>query len=110
MRTAQVVDIDNFKLHENLLSGATDDNIDLSFPNIEEAKNIFEYGRCLFIQSHGAQQSCNPVDSLAAFEAHINRCTNLLSKFSLELQRFLELKGPFLTQKEDIAISVLRLH
>lgn len=105
-----MVDSDKFKLHEKLLSGATDDNILLSFSNIEEAKNIFEYGRCLFINSHGVQLPCDPVSSFAAFEAHIDRCTTLLSEFSLALQKLSESKGPFLTQKEDIAISVLQLH
>jgi hypothetical protein len=50
------------------------------------------------------------VSSLAAFEAHINHYVTLLSKFSLALQKFLESKRPFLTQKEGIAISVLQLH
>jgi len=92
------------------LSGATNEDIPLSFSTLEEAKNIFEYGRCLFINSHGAKLSGDPVNSLAAFEAHLNRCATLLSKFSLALHKFLESKGPFLTQKEDIAISVLQLH
>jgi hypothetical protein len=92
------------------LSGATYEDIPLSFSSIEEAKNIFEYGRCLFVNSHGAQLSCDSVNSLTAFEAYINRVATLLSKFSLALQKFLESKGPFLTQKEDIAISVLQLH
>lgn len=105
-----MVDGDKFKLHEKAFSGATYDDIPLSFSNIEEAKNVFEYGRSLFVSSHTAQLSCDPVNSRAAFEAHINRCATLLSKFSLALQRLLESKRPFLTQKEDIAISVLQLH
>lgn len=92
------------------MSGATHDDIPFSFSNIEEAKNIFEYGRCLFINSHGTRLSCDHVNSLVAFEAHITRCATLISKFSLALKKFGESKGPFLTPKEDIAICVLQLH
>jgi hypothetical protein len=110
-----VVDSDKFKLQEKLLSGPTFEDIPLSFSSIEEAKNFFEYGRCLFMNSHGGHLSYDPVpvNSLAAFEgseAHINHAATLLSKFSLALQKFSESKGGFLTQKEDIAISVLKLH
>ncbi|KAH8653927.1 hypothetical protein BGZ60DRAFT_533025 [Tricladium varicosporioides] len=109
-QTTLVVDRDKFKLHEKAFSGVTYDDVSLSFSTIEEAKNIFEYGRSLFINNHAIQLSCDPVNPHVTFEAHINRCATLLSKFLLALQNFAELKRPFLTQKEDIAISVLRLH
>lgn len=108
-----MVDSDKLKLQEKLLSGATYEEIPFSFSSIEEAKNIFEYGRCLFMNGHDAQLPSGPVNSLAALaalDAHIDRVATLLSKFSLALQKFSESKGPFLTQKEDIAISVLQLH
>jgi hypothetical protein len=98
------------KIYENSVSETTYDDIPLSFSSIEEAKNVFEYGRCLFTSSRAARLSCDSVHSPAAVEAHIGHFAPLLSRFWLALQAFVESKGPSLTPKEDIAIAVLQLH
>lgn len=105
-----MVDSTKAELLDTLLSGTTSDESLLSFSNIEEAKNLFECGRSLFIKSHSTDLFTDSEGSLAAFEAHTSHCSTLLLKFSTALQRLSESKGPFLTKKEDIAISVLQLH
>ena len=96
--------------YQSYFSGIANDDIPFSFSSIEEAKNIFEYGCCLFTSSHTAQLSCDPVHIPAAVEAQIGHFGTLLSKFLIALQTFEESKGPFLTPKEGVAIAVLRLH
>jgi hypothetical protein len=101
---------DKFKVYEMSLSEITDDDNPLSFSSIEEAKNFYEYGICLYTRSHIAQLSCDQKNSHAAIEAHIALCASVLSKFSLALQKLTESRGPSFTPTESIAISVLRLH
>ncbi|KAI0133948.1 hypothetical protein BJ170DRAFT_575586 [Xylariales sp. AK1849] len=99
-----------FKLHEHYLSWTTCDDVHFSFSSIVDAKNIFQYGYRLFGSSPTAQLSCDSVHFPAAIQTHIDYFASLLSKFSLALQKFIELKSPVLTPKEDIAIAVLQLH
>lgn len=88
----------------------TYDDIPLSFSSIEEAKNIFEYGHCLFTSSHAAQLSSDTLHFPAAGEALIGHFAKLFSKFSLALQAFVESKSPSFTPNEEIALAVLQLH
>ncbi|KAI1084144.1 hypothetical protein F5B20DRAFT_523817 [Whalleya microplaca] len=100
-----------FKLYESYFSAETYDNVAFSFASIEEAKNIFEYGYCLFKSRLTAQlSSCDPIHFPAAVEAHIGYWATLLSKFSLALQELVTSRGPSFTPKDDIAIAVLQLH
>jgi hypothetical protein len=99
-----------FKIYKSYFSGTTLDDIPFSFSSIEEAKNIFEYGRYIFTSSPAAESSCDPVHAAAAVEAQMGYFTTLLSKFSRALQAFIDSKSPSFTPKEDIAISVLQLH
>jgi hypothetical protein len=101
---------DKFKVYEMSLSEITDDDNPLSFSSIEEAKNFYEYGICLYTRSHIAQLSCDQENSHAAIEAHTALCASVLSKFSLALQKLTESRGPSFSPTESIAISVLRLH
>jgi hypothetical protein len=80
------------------------------FSSIEEAKNIFEYGRSLFFSIDVAQLLRDPTDLPAIIEAQISHVTTLLSKFSLALQTFIESQSASFTPKEEIAIAVLQLH
>lgn len=82
------------------------------FSNIEEAKNIFEYGRYLLASSHPARPSSDTGKEFSAhaLEDYISYCTKLLAKFSHSLQVFEETKGLLFTPREEIAIAVLRLH
>lgn len=99
-----------FKLYERFFSDATSDDVPLTFSSIEEAKNVFEYGRGLFVSSQAAQSSSDPVDSPAAAGPDTSLFATLMSKYSLALQAFVKLKSPYFTPKEDIAMAVLQLH
>lgn len=98
------------KVYDSFFSDSTNDDIPFSFSSIEEAKNTFEYGCCLFTSNKAAQLPCEPVDSPTNMEARIGHIATLMSKFSLALQTFIDSKSASLTPKEDIALSVLKLH
>ena len=99
-----------FKLYERFFSNPTFDDVPLTFNSIEEAKNIFEYGRGLFISSQAAQLPSNPANSPATAKPDTSLFATLMSKYSLALQAFVKSKSPFFTPEEDIAIAVLQLH
>lgn len=98
------------KIHEASIYDTMHNAIPASFSSIEEAKNIFEYGRCQFASAQAAVISCDPIQFLDAVEARTDQYAALLSKFSLALQALVDSKGSSLTPKEDIAIAVLKLH
>jgi len=110
MHLEQVIGSEDFKHHERPLLGTSSLDISSSFSSIEEAKNIFQYGYCLFISSQVKQQSVDQMPSVAATEARIAHFARLASNFSTALREFRDSKGPLITPKEDIAIAVLQLH
>ncbi|TVY94228.1 hypothetical protein LAWI1_G001971 [Lachnellula willkommii] len=98
------------KIHEASLYDIMHNAIPVSFSSIEDAKNVFEHGRCQFASTQAAVVSCDPIQFFDAVEARTDQNAALLSKFSLALQALVDSKGPSLTPKEDIAIAVLQLH
>jgi hypothetical protein len=101
---------DKFKVYEMSLSEITANDNPLSFSSIEEAKNAYEYGICLYTRSRPAQLSCDQERYHATIEAHISLCAAVLSNFYLALQKLTESRGASVTATESIAISVLQLH
>ncbi|RFU25203.1 hypothetical protein B7463_g11139, partial [Scytalidium lignicola] len=100
-----------FELRERLCSDTTSDDVPLTFDSVEDAKNIFEYYRALFISSQAApQSSSNSVDSPAVAKPDTRLFETLMSKYSLALQAYIESKSPYFTPMEDIAMAVLQLH
>lgn len=100
----------------NPLSGIIHDNVPIFFRSVEEAKNCFEYGCHLFQRSvaHASESSTDPADFPVDFESRIRQIIDnfeaLHSKYSHELQAFVEARGSSFTPKEDIAVAVLQLH
>lgn len=82
------------------------------FSNIEDAKNVFEYGRHLLASSRPADSTpaCDAVDSSHALQGYISYTATLLTKFSESLQVLEETRGSLPTPREEIASAVLRLH
>lgn len=104
--------------YDDPLPRTTDNNTPVLFRNVEEAKNIFEYGCYLFQRFcatlHGPQSPCDPVDLPVDPKTRINQVITyfeaLHSRFSHGLQAFIQSKGSSLTPKEIIATAVLQLH
>ncbi|KAF7904949.1 uncharacterized protein EAF01_005471 [Botrytis porri] len=98
------------------LSGIINDNVPIFFRNVEEAKNCFEYGCHLFQRSvtQASEPPADPVNFPIDFESRVRQIIDnfeaLHSKYSHELQAFIEAKGSSFTPKEDIAVAVLQLH
>lgn len=101
---------------DDTLFGTTNNSIPLSFRSVQEAKNVFEYGCYLFQRScaRAAQPQCDPMDLPIVLEARtyeaIDYFEALHSKYSQELQAFIESKGSSFTPKENVAVAVLQLH
>ncbi|KAF7858608.1 hypothetical protein EAF04_009208 [Stromatinia cepivora] len=101
---------------DGTLSGTTNNDTPVLFRNVEEAKNVFEYGCYLFQRScaRAAQPSCDPLNLPVDLETRIYQVIDyfeaLHSKYSHELQAFIESNGSSFTPKEDIAVAVLQLH
>ncbi|TVY85209.1 hypothetical protein LSUE1_G000764 [Lachnellula suecica] len=103
-----VIGGENLKRYEVLFFATAYDDLPLSFTSIQEAKNMFQYGRCLFNNS-AAQSSSNLVQDPPAVETLV-RFQTLTLKFSLALREFIKSNSLSFTPKEDIAVAVLQLH
>lgn len=99
-----------FKAYEHHFSRSMGSDAPFLFSDIEEAKNVFEYGRYSFIGSHRAHFLHDAVDSSETMHDHIAYYTTLLSKFSHALHVFTDTKGSSITPKEEIAVAALQLH
>ena len=102
-----MIESQKFKRYGQLFSDEMSDDVPLTLNSIEDAKNIFEYGRGLFMSSKAAQSSSEQVP-LASLDTSL--FAKLMLKYSLALQAFIKSKGPHFTPKEEIAIAVLQLH
>lgn len=100
----------DFKTYEHYFSRNMKSDAPFAFSSIEEAKKIFEYGRYLFLDSHGTQSPHDAVDSSGSMHGHIAYCAELLTKFSHDLHVYAKTKGSLLTPQEDVAVAALQLH
>ncbi|KAI9642968.1 hypothetical protein NHQ30_008702 [Ciborinia camelliae] len=93
-------------------SETTNNDNPVLFRNVEEAKNVFEYGCYLF--QRATQPPGDPVNLNIDLETRIYQSIDyfeaLNSKYSHELQAFIESKSLSLSRKEHIAAAVLQLH
>lgn len=82
-----------------------------SFSSIDEAREIFEYGRHMFASGTSVQQ---PTDILAGSETatkgHKDYVTTLLLAFLHALDSFVSSQSTPLSSKDQIAAAVLELH
>lgn len=98
------------KRFENFLSLATSDGISIPFDSVEEARDFFEFGYCLFTSDNAAQLSSSTTDTSTIVEPNMIYYGALIAKFSRGLQDFITKRGASLTASENIAIAVLQLH
>jgi hypothetical protein len=80
------------------------------FSSIDQAKSLLEYGCCLFTSSITLQPTDSSLDAAITDHERVNISLTLLSKFSITLNEFVELKRASFTPRDDIAASVLQLH
>jgi hypothetical protein len=93
-----------FKLYARFFSDPTFHDDALMFNSMEEAKNIFQYARGLFLSSHGIHSSSDPA------ELNTSLFATVMSRYSFALQAFKESNSQYFTPKEEIAMAVLQLN
>ncbi|KAB8301097.1 hypothetical protein EYC80_003008 [Monilinia laxa] len=104
--------------YDGSLPGTTNHDTPLLFCNVEEAKNVFEYGCYLFqhfcATQHGPQSPCDPVNLPVHIKTRIDQVIAyfeaLHSRYSHELEDFIQSKGSSITPQENVATAVLQLH
>uniref|UniRef100_A0A8H7K283 Uncharacterized protein n=1 Tax=Bionectria ochroleuca TaxID=29856 RepID=A0A8H7K283_BIOOC len=102
---------DKSEEYQNFLSQSDNREKALSFKSIAAAKSLFDYGRCLFISERSAQASGQlQAEHITATHDRVARLTGLLARFSIGLDALVERKTPNLTMRDQISVTVLRLH
>ncbi|KAK9781214.1 putative transcriptional regulatory protein [Seiridium cardinale] len=96
--------------YSSLFSRAVPDGDHLSFSSIEEAKSVYEYGYCMFINNHVSQRECDPAQAPIDIKSQMGYYSALLLRFLQAIQELVESQRGFLTPKADIAAAVLQLH
>ncbi|KAK9426678.1 hypothetical protein SUNI508_00205 [Seiridium unicorne] len=96
--------------YSSLFSRAIPDGDHLSFSSIEEAKSVYEYGYCMFINNHVSQRECDPAQAPIDIESQMGYYSALLLRFLQAIQELVESQRGSLTPKADIAAAVLQLH
>ncbi|KUI67936.1 hypothetical protein VM1G_11480 [Cytospora mali] len=99
-----------FETYKDSFIGIMERDNPFLFSSIEEAKDVLEYGRCLFTSSHPTQLLYDDVDSPGTIQGHRAYFTTLMSKYSHALHVFADTRGPLLTPQEDLAVAALQLH
>lgn len=80
------------------------------FTTIEEAKSVFEYGLYSFTSSSPACPSCDTEPSTESLQDHVDYFTTLMTKFSISMRIFLDMRGQNFTPREEISVAALQLH
>ncbi|RDW74762.1 hypothetical protein BP6252_05904 [Coleophoma cylindrospora] len=100
----------DFDRYERFFSTETTEEVPPVFWSIEEAKNVFEYGRALLLSNLSSVLPFNSVDSCTAAEPDTRHFETMMSRYSFMLQAYVRSRSLYFTREEDIAICVLRLN